>query len=327
MIRAMKTSFELPRGIEADLGIQTPYVRGEKIPVTNCWHFCTDGRREEDLFHDETDFVDGMNRIYLVSLKFSNIIILAFSLMDTHIHFILHGPYESCNAFIHEYIRRTSSHIATRRKTRKRLKDTSISYRQITNDFYLKTAICYVLKNPTIAGLAFAPYDYPWSSGALYFRRTEYWTAPIWTKDMTFTHELLGMSFRDSKARFRTKLLKNSEVKSCNGLIFPGEYVAFQIVERIFRTTRSFNFFMGICKEEDLNALSATASRLSIPIHELRQLRDEACMEFFKNRSIRCLDTAQRLRLARTLRKRYNCSVKQLVRVCGLIYEEVKDKI
>jgi hypothetical protein len=35
----------------------------------------------------------------------------------------------------------------------------------------------------------------------------------------------------------------------------------------------------------------------------------------------------QRLRLARTLRSRYNSSIKQIARLAGLVYDEVKDRM
>lgn len=47
----------------------------------------------------------------------------------------------------------------------------------------------------------------------------------------------------------------------------------------------------------------------------------------FGTESLAALDVTRRLRLARTLRSRYNSSAKQVARICGLVYEEVKDRL
>ena len=110
-------------------------------------------------------------------------------------------------------------------------------------------------------------------------------------------------------------------------LVFPGEYVAYEVVERIFKTCKSFNYFFCITKEQDVDARGGTISLLSIPMQEMRQHKNEVCLELFETKSVKGLNTAQRLRLARTLRRRYNSSIKQIVRLCGLVYDEVKDLI
>ena len=150
----MKISDQLLRRIESDLGLNLAFRKGADIPVSNCWHFCTDGNSVDTMFYDEQDFIDGMNRIYPVS-RSSGVVILAFVLMDTHIHFILYGAYDDCNAFIHEYVRRTSMHLAHRHNFARKLRNLSISCQNIGTDSYLRTAICYVLRNPVAAGLKF----------------------------------------------------------------------------------------------------------------------------------------------------------------------------
>ena len=39
-----------------------------------------------------------------------------------------------------------------------------------------------------------------------------------------------------------------------DGLVFPGEYVAYEVVERLFKTCKSFNYFFCKTKEEDVDA-------------------------------------------------------------------------
>ena len=108
-------------------------------------------------------------------------------------------------------------------------------------------------------------------------------------------------------------------------LVFPGEYVAYEVVERVFKTCKSFNYFLCITREEDVDARGGSISLLSIPMQEMRQHKKEVCEELFGTKIVKRLSTDQRLRLARTLRSRYNSSIKQIVRLSGLAYDEVKD--
>lgn len=292
----MENNDRLLYAIEADLGLNVPFVKGQVITVNNCWHFSTEGTNVDCMFFDEQDFLEGMNRVAALKHLF-DVRILAFSLMDTHVHFILYGDFDQCNAFMHEYVRKTSWSISRRHKDRHKLQSVPINHQVIDTDSYLKTAICYVIKNAPVGGIPFSAYDYPWSSGPLYFRAAGYWSSPKWIEE------------------------KGSDGE----MVFPGRYVDYRLVERIFKTHRSFNYFMCVSKEKDVEERGGIISHLSLPLQELRQRKGEVCQELFGEGSIRHLNTSQRLQLARTLKARYNSSPKQISRVCGLIYDEVKE--
>lgn len=323
--KCMRISDDRKRRIVSDLGLNFQYIKGQDIPVKDCWHFYTDGSAVDSLFYDDDDFRDGMNRIYKLSLVFETDI-LAFSLMDTHVHIALHGEFDECSRFMHEFIRLTSYHISTRYGERNKLADLQIQYQMITTSRYLKTVICYIIKNAPVGGLPFTAYDYPWSSGPLMFRRNGYWTSPIWMNDpQTPSDTLLSvMSGKKKKNLLKAKYISDGDARIMDGIVFPGEYVAYEIVEMLFRTHRSFNYFMCISKDSDIESMEGFVSSLSIPIQEMRQHKSELCMQMFGKRDIRSLDINQRLCLARTLKSRYNSSMKQICRLCGLNYDEVR---
>ncbi len=304
-----------------DLGIGVPFIKGQNVSVRKCWHFCTDGNAVSGIFQNDADFMHGMNRIYIGSLKF-RVIILAFCLMDTHIHFILYGEYDQCLNFINEYLRATSRYLFFTYKEKHKLAKVPVSAQKITDDLYLKTAICYVLKNPTVAGIQFNPYDYPWSSAALYFRKEGLWTSPAWTAMDGISS--VRLSYREKREILHTAIKIPENVSVVGNMVFPGEYVSYDIVEKIFRTSKSFSYFMGQNKEFEIEAREGTLSQLSMPLKELQQYRDEVLLQEFGARTLRSLDVGKRMKLAKILRSKYNCSVKQLCRVCGLNYTEVK---
>lgn len=338
----MKINNDLLRQIESDLSLNAPFVKGRINPIRNCWHFYTDGNAIDTLFYDKDDFIDGMNRIFIVREK-HNVIILAFCLMDTHVHFVMYGEYDDCNKFMHDYILHTSIRISKRHNERHKLLRIPLSHQVIDNDLYLKSVICYVIKNAPVGGLGYTAYDYPWSSGGLYFRDSNPWFAPMWTKilgyrnlhdtakSFNFFDLFKSLLLSQLSARAKRNLFKSKAINYCNdvliidGVIFHGEYVAYEIVERIFKTNKSFNYFMCKTREEDIEKQGGTLSGLSIPLHELRQHRNEICQSLFGSCSIRNLTPQQRLKLARTIKSKLNSSPKQISRLCGLIYSEIKD--
>ena len=320
----MKLDQKLLGQITSDLGLNTPFIKGKNIPVKNCWHFCTDGNAVDVMFYDDDDFINGMNRI-CITLKGFRVIALAFSLMDTHIHFILYGAFDECNRFMHEYVKRTSWYIAVKHNDNHKLENVPIRHQAVDNDFYLKTVICYTVKNAPVGGLPYNALDYPWSSGPLYFKPSGRWCSPLWTITAEDSDNARQMGVNRRREVMRTRKYDISDVRMIGQLIFPGEYVAWQIVEQIFKTCKSFNYFLCCTKEEDIDARGGSLSLLSIPMQEMRQHKNDVCQELFGTNSIKGLNVQQRIRLAKTLRTRYNSSIKQIARLTGLVYDEIKD--
>lgn len=310
--------------LTSDLGLKNPFVKGKDNPVRRCWHFSTDGNAVDIIFYDETDFINGMNRIYVTLQKY-RVVILAFSLMDNHLHLVLYGDFDECNRFMHDYVRRTSHDISVRHGLQHKLENVPINHQVVDTDFYLKTVICYTIKNAPVAGIRYNAWSYPWSSGPLYFNRPGYWCSPGWLTATggTITTDSLGLRAR--LAALKTKETPAFSARMIGPVVFPGDYVAYEIVEQLFKTHKSFNFFLCLSKEEDVEARGGSISHLSIPIQEMRQHKTEICQELFGVSSVKFLSTKQRLMLARTMRARYNSSLKQIIRLSGLVYEEVRD--
>ncbi|MBQ9892539.1 MAG: hypothetical protein IJM35_05220 [Bacteroidales bacterium] len=315
---------ELLGQMMSDLGLNTPFVKGQSITIKNCWHFSTDGNHVDQLFYDGNDFIAGMNRVYILAKKYS-IIILAFSLMDTHVHFVLYGKLEDCQGFMHEFVRLTSRHIATVHHDNNKMLGVPVNYQTVDSDRYLKTVICYTVKNAPTGGIPFMGWDYPWSSGPLYFRKPGMWSSPLWTTD-GIKHNL------DDRITVQRKMLntrkrQDKSVIMMGPLVFPGEYVAYETVEDVFKTCKSYNYFMSSTRDDMVDSRDGIISHLCIPMQEMRQHKNELCAAMFGVRTVKALDTSKRIRLARALHSRYNSSVKQIARLCGLLYDEVKNMV
>ena len=66
------------------------------------YHVCTDGNAISWMYQDDEDFIAGINRIPLCILK-NYVEVIAFILMDNHVHFVLYGTALQCKKFINSY--------------------------------------------------------------------------------------------------------------------------------------------------------------------------------------------------------------------------------
>ncbi len=71
--------------------------------VIDCYHCYTDGNRADVMFPDTDAKVYGMNVIPALVRK-AGTVVLAFVLMDNHVHFCLNGHEENCRRFMKLYV-------------------------------------------------------------------------------------------------------------------------------------------------------------------------------------------------------------------------------
>lgn len=323
--------------LRSDLALDVAYQPDRPAPlVQNCFHFSSNGNAADELFHDEEDFKDGMNRVAILSLRYS-IIILAFVLMDNHVHFVLYGEFDECRSFVHEFMRLTGMALAYRHSERAKTHSIPVDYKTIRDVDYLRTVICYDYKNPTVAGVRYTFYDYPWSSAPILFRSATGWARAMWTtvaagpdcpqaiKDF---FQIKRISEINGQIEFRQTLKSHSRLPGdwflIDGVIFPGCYIPIDIVASIFRTVRSFNFFCCKNSEKEIDKDAGYLSRLSLPDAEAKEHRDKIIMEKFGQRTIRSLNAQERLEVAGTLMRRYRISAKQAARTVRMPLEHVQ---
>lgn len=106
----MKIDNDILCAVESDLGLNTQISKGQLYPIKNCWHYSTDGNQVDYLFIDDEDFIAGINRLYVTTTKYK-VLLLAFSLMNTHIHLIIWGDFHESERFIFEYLKLTSMYL------------------------------------------------------------------------------------------------------------------------------------------------------------------------------------------------------------------------
>lgn len=132
-------------------------------PITDCYHFYSDGTICSELFIDVTDYVQAMNIAAVLSFLYG-VKILSINLMSNHFHMVIKGKREACRKFSIIFHRQLSRILTSLEKRSLRT-----SMDPITSEEQLMTTIAYVQRNCIKAGYAYLPSSYPWGAGNIFF--------------------------------------------------------------------------------------------------------------------------------------------------------------
>lgn len=283
------------------------------------YHLFSDGFRTDALFEDKAAFVAAMNIIAVCFLK-CKVVIPAFCLMDNHVHFVLYGTLKECCEFRDRFAHKYSLWYYNRYSCR-RSEPIDFGIKLMEDEKYILNSIAYVLRNGIAAGYIYCAEDYPWSSAGLYFRRPE--TLAALTAEWT---EVSLLTIRKRREMFQTMNDIPGDWKvTPEGFLWPGNYVDYQVVEKLFRTPKSFAFFMGQSKEDEISMSLGAREHVALPDMELREKAVAHSRRMFRTSNLRELDADRRMRLAKTLRKEYRCSYKQIARIIHLDQKYLKE--
>ena len=133
------------------------------------YHVCTDGNALDWMFNDNDDFIAGINRIGICKL-ISNVLIIAYVLMDNHVHFVLEGTLSQCKKFLLQYKVLTGKWNSKKYKTSNPLRLLPSQLILIHDEEQLLETIAYLDRNAIVAGFQYLPQEYQWGSARFIFK-------------------------------------------------------------------------------------------------------------------------------------------------------------
>ena len=283
------------------------------------YHCASKGFDHSILFSDVGEFIAGMNRIgiCLAMLRRDHpVIIIAFCLMDNHVHFILYGTREDCLRWMALYHRLTMIWQKKHRTGDPVDEVWEYDAWQISAPEDLKEKIAYVLRNPTVARMGFVPGGYRWSSAALVFTDT--------TGQKAGGRRTGTLSSYESRNLFQTRaILPEDWIVQPDGMIWPGCYTDYQRVEKMFGHPQQYLYSLNQNVEPAVNQQMYQES-ISLPDQDVRQMAKSLSKSLFGAAELTSLDLSQRIQLCRHLKKQAGASLKQLARVVHLPLAELK---
>ena len=283
------------------------------LDATGYFHICTDGRKLPWMFQDDDDFISGINRIGLCYLK-TGVIIIAYVLMDNHVHFVLYGTMLQCKQFINTYKRLTGIWILNKYGIGDYLRLLPTEIIRIENEGSLLNTIAYLDRNPLMAGYKYMHGEYPWGSSRYAFKDISTLTLskdgfkPISTLSRRRQRELLN-----SKVLFPDEWLINE-----SGMIHPLSFLNINKLEACYKSPLRYSYFLAKKLEGIVEQELEHSRKLFIPDKDLRPIVAEIVRSNFGNKTLQQLDVNERLFIAKKLRHNYASTIKQISRMIHL---------
>ena len=285
-------------------------------PIPHYYHCATKGFDHSILFADIREFIAGMNRIGICRAHLKNVIVIAFCLMDNHVHFIFYGTRDDCLKWMALYHRLTMIWQSKHRESNPVDEDWECDAWQIYDSEDLKEKIAYVLRNPTVARMGFVPGGYRWSSAALVFADTSVQT--------TGARKIGSLSIYESRKLFETRTILPEEwIVLPDNMIWPGSYTDFSRVEKLFGHPRAFLFSLNQNVEADINQ-EMYQGNLSLPDSDVIQMAREQSVKLFGTDVVNSLDLTSRIQLCKVVKKQSGTNLKQLARIVQVPLAELK---
>lgn len=280
------------------------------------FHICTNGNALPWMFKDNTDFINGINRI-AICRHLTKVNVISYVLMDNHIHFLLQGTMPQCKEFINKYKHLTGKYIYTRHSIAGHLRGLESRIIPIEDEENLLAVLAYIDRNPTVAGYRYLPSEYPWGTARYIFKESVFKESaaeiPYGTKPAA------GLSLRTRQSILNTRIEVPDEwLIDSNGMIHPCTFWDPSIVESIFKTPGRYLYFLSKKLEGDIDASISKWNSTFIPDKDLRAVVEQLAQSSCGNKDIRTLTISSRMSIARKLRYEYASTTKQIARLLHL---------
>ena len=293
------------------------------------FHVCAKGADSRNFIICEADYYAAFNLIGVCAANIPQVVVVSFSVEDSHPHFLLWGTKEDCARFKALYETLYVHYAAATRKGGADLLLHCELYSIDGDENYLLNVAVYTVIQATKDGKAVMPYDYYWGTGCMVFRTGPY--VPVWLFDnqgnlcRPVPFGALGIRARRALLHTR-KLTIPDHWQVCNGIILPSNYVDVARFESIYGTHNRFRVFLSSPRKREEMMLARMTEQRGVSLEDLeaRKVCGDVCRQLFGTRDPRRLDTRQRIRLAQQLRSRFRLTFRQLATLVRLPETEIR---
>jgi len=271
------------------------------------YHLYTSGKTTGVILRDDDDFKYCMNLLARCCKEHPELIIVAFAIMDNHIHIVLSGDKAMIERMFAVFRRRLSRYLYSRYSAS--LPDTfSATAKEITDLKTLRNTIAYVHRNGYVVHSGYTPFTYPWGSGFSYFN-----IVPV-TKELS----LMTIDEQRRLLKGRVSPVMSDALLTDNGCVVPTFFCRVRLGMSMFRDAH--HYYSQVSKSVESYA------EIASDIDDGEFLTDqELFLELYKilkndysGLAVKDLSSAQKLDLARLLRFRFKSSNGQIRRLLNI---------
>lgn len=292
----------------------------------NYYHLFANGDDARDFILDETDFYAAFNR-FGVCAAAADVVVLSFSIEDSHPHALLYGTEAECLKFKYLYETTTLHYVVSNRGSAGGLKFFLELY-PVKEEDYLRNVAAYTIVQPTKDGKRVMHYDYLWGTGSMYFRPDNHVAIWMISRDGRLAEpcRVASLTARERKRLLRSKRAVPGDWLVCNGFLLPSNYVDVRHYERIFQTHNCFRAFCCAGKSKDADIMARMSDTRGVMLEDLeaRRICADSAAKLYGQKDPRKLDTTRRLALARSMRQEFRISFRQLATLVYLPESEIR---
>lgn len=274
------------------------------------WHLFTDGRNSEIIFRDQSEMITGMNILAISCVHYSDVKVFTFELMNNHLHMILAGAKDRCEALFCMFKARLWRCFMRNGRTVD-LRRFNCELIEILSLQSLRNEIAYVNRNGYVTHQDCTPFSYPWGAGACFFN--------------PFLSQIPSVPYSEFSIREKRKIchsnnvaIESSEIKVYKGVILPSCYCDICEAESFYRNAH--HYFQHLSRR--FEAYGEIASRLQesvfIADEEMYSAVCSLCMKLCNVKMPSQLTAKDRIEMARRMRQDYNASKRQIKAILKL---------
>ena len=269
------------------------------------YHVCTDGNALQWIFKDDEDFIAGINRIAICALE-TCVEVIAYILMDNHVHFIIWGNMVQCKNFITRYKLLTGKWIRNKYGESAYIKHLPTQLILISDEEQLLDTIAYIDRNSVVAGYRHLPSEYQWGSARLIFRSKQAFSGT--------TTRLGSLNKSERQNILKTWYnLPDDWLIDDRGMILPECFLNIYKLESIFKSPVKYLYHLSKKLEGKIEMLHGTQA--FICDKDLRIITRDIAKELYGKDTPEKLDFNSKLNIARKLRYNYGSTPKQISRM------------
>ena len=255
------------------------------------YHLCSFGSEGHNFIKSQDDYFAAFNIVGVCAADFyGEVVVLSFSIEDSHPHLLLYGTRPVCEQFAHRYKKTYMRHVVSSRGDSDGV-SLKLEVIPVTDNEHLMRVGAYTVIQPTKDGKNVMPYDYPYGTGSMYFRPR--WHIPIWlistNGEVLESHKIAELS---KKKKDRLLFCKTCSVPDdwlfCQGFLLPTNYIAVDMFEAIYKTHNCFRTFLIRGKAKDTPILERMAATKGVRLDdfEARTLIGNKSMEMFDKKTV-----------------------------------------
>ena len=278
------------------------------------YHLSSHHLETQRIFRNDSDYIFGVNSLALL-LSGSQVQVIAYCLMDNHLHLLLAGEYERCLGYYGKVLHRIAQYVKINYGVSGILRKEDVDIVAVLTGQQLKEEICYIHRNPYKARID-SPLAYRGSSADVYFNSS-----------ISTGVQVKTIPIKDRKVLFKTHIPVNDEYEHRDGKILNASFVAYKEASERFRdSVEYFDILRKYSLEAEVESKHGIEESIVFSDSELQEKIAEICKYEFHSDSLGGLDRKSLLRLASTVGLRFGARPKQLSRLLG-IDKDVLDRI